>query len=41
MAVADAVSLIERDHRAMEALFERVLSGDGDRLSLLDEITSN
>jgi hemerythrin superfamily protein len=39
MAAADAVSLIERDHRAMEELFNKVMSGDGDRVALLDEIT--
>jgi hemerythrin superfamily protein len=40
MAAADAVSLIERDHREMEALFERVKAGNGDRAALLGEITT-
>jgi len=39
MAPTDAISLIEQEHRTMEALFERVLAGDGDRRTLLDEIT--
>lgn len=38
--MTDVVELIERDHREMEALFDRVLAGDGDRQQLLDEITS-
>lgn len=38
--MTDVVELIERDHRAMEGLFDRVLAGDGDRQQLLDEITS-
>jgi hypothetical protein len=38
MAAADAVTLIERDHRALESLFERVRSGTGDRVTLLNEI---
>jgi hemerythrin superfamily protein len=37
---SDAVSLIEQDHREMEALFDRVLAGDGDRQALVDEITA-
>jgi hemerythrin superfamily protein len=36
MAAADAVSLIEQDHRALEALFEKVK--EGDRTALLAEI---
>ena len=40
MAAADAISFIEQDHRAMEALFEKARSGDGDRTALLDEITT-
>lgn len=40
MAPADAISLIERDHRMMEALFERVAAGDGDRTALIDEISA-
>jgi hemerythrin superfamily protein len=38
MAAADAVSLIERDHRAMEKLFKKVSSGAGNRAELVDEI---
>ena len=34
----DAVTAIERDHRELEALFERVLAGEGDRDALLAEI---
>jgi hypothetical protein len=37
---ADAVRLIERDHRAMAALFDQVLAGEGDRLALVAEITA-
>jgi hemerythrin superfamily protein len=40
MASADAISLIEQDHRTMEALFERVVAGDGDRTALIDEISA-
>jgi hemerythrin superfamily protein len=40
MASADAITLIERDHRTMEALFERVMAGDGDRAALIDEISA-
>jgi hemerythrin superfamily protein len=36
---SDAIALIEQDHRALEALFTRVTSGDGDRVVLLEEIT--
>jgi len=39
MPAADAVTIIEQDHRALEALFDNVMSGDGDRTALLDEIT--
>jgi hemerythrin superfamily protein len=35
---ADVISLIEQDHREMEALFARVGSGEGDRRALLVEI---
>jgi hemerythrin superfamily protein len=38
--MTDVVELIERDHRELEGLFDRVLAGDGDRQRLLDEITS-
>jgi hemerythrin superfamily protein len=34
----DVVTLIIRDHRALEKLFEQVNSGNGDRRELLDEI---
>ncbi len=37
---SDAVSLIEQDHREMEALFERVLAGEGDRQAAVEEITA-
>jgi hemerythrin superfamily protein len=37
---ADAVTLVEQDHRALEALFERVLAGEGDRTALIQEITA-
>jgi hemerythrin superfamily protein len=37
---ADAVTLIEEDHRALEALFARVTAGDGDRVALVEEITA-
>jgi hemerythrin superfamily protein len=40
MASADAITLIEQDHRTMEALFERVVAGDGDRTALIDEISA-
>jgi hemerythrin superfamily protein len=36
----DAVTLIEQDHRAMEALFDQVLAGKGDRVALVAEITA-
>jgi hemerythrin superfamily protein len=36
---ADAVSMIEQDHRELEALFDRVIAGDGDRQALVDEVT--
>jgi hemerythrin superfamily protein len=39
MAAADAVSMIEQDHRALETLFEKIRSGAGDRAALLEEIT--
>jgi hemerythrin superfamily protein len=39
MAAADAVSMIEQDHRALETLFGKVRSGDGDRTALLEQIT--
>lgn len=35
---ADVVSLIEQDHREMEALFGRVTAADGDRRALLADI---
>ena len=37
---ADAVTLIEEDHRAMEALFDQVLARKGDRVALVAEITA-
>ena len=37
---SDAVSVVERDHRSMEALFKRVLAGDGERTALVAEITA-
>jgi hemerythrin superfamily protein len=37
---ADAVSLIEQDHREMEGLFDKVIAGDGDRQALIGEITA-
>ena len=37
---SDAVSLIEQDHRELEALFQRVLAGDGDRRAAVEEITA-
>ena len=36
----DAVTLIQQDHRAMEALFDQVLAGKGDRVALVAEITA-
>jgi hemerythrin superfamily protein len=36
----DAVTLIEQDHREMEAVFDKVLAGDGDRDALIAEITT-
>lgn len=39
MAADDAVTLIEKDHRSLEALFERVSAGDGDRVALIEQIT--
>jgi len=36
----DAVTLIEQDHRAMEALFDQVQAGKGDRVALVAEITA-
>jgi hemerythrin superfamily protein len=36
----DAVTLIEQDHREMEALFDKVLAGDGDRDALIAKITA-
>jgi hemerythrin superfamily protein len=36
----DAVTLIEQDHRDMEALFDQVLAGKGDRVELVAEITA-
>ena len=38
--MTDVVELIERDHRELEALFDKVLAGDGDRRRLLDEVAS-
>ncbi|MGN9909902.1 hemerythrin domain-containing protein [Phytohabitans sp. LJ34] len=38
MAADDAVTLIEKDHRALEALFDRVTAGDGDRDALIEQI---
>ncbi|GAA3285537.1 hemerythrin domain-containing protein [Dactylosporangium vinaceum] len=38
MGTTDAAELIERDHRAMEELFDRVRSGTGDRVALLNEV---
>lgn len=38
--MTDVGQLIERDHRDMEALFDRVIAGDGDRQRLLDEVAS-
>ncbi|MFI5914437.1 hemerythrin domain-containing protein [Dactylosporangium sp. NPDC051541] len=38
MTTPDAARLIERDHRAMEELFDRVRSGTGDRVALLNEV---
>ncbi|GAA4464592.1 hemerythrin domain-containing protein [Phytohabitans houttuyneae] len=37
---ADAISLIEQDHRALETLFDQVKAGDGDRVALVQEITA-
>jgi hemerythrin superfamily protein len=37
---ADAITLIEQDHRAIEALFGQVTAGEGDRVALLQEITA-
>jgi hemerythrin superfamily protein len=36
---ADAITLIEQDHRALEALFDQVTAGDGDRVALIQQIT--
>ena len=36
----DAVTLIKNDHRAMERLFERLKSGDGDRRALVAEVAA-
>jgi hemerythrin superfamily protein len=36
---ADAIRLIEQDHRALEALFGQMTTGDGDRVALIQEIT--
>lgn len=37
---ADAITLIEQDHRALEALFDQVTAGEGDRVALIEEITA-
>jgi hemerythrin superfamily protein len=37
---ADAITLIEQDHRALEALFGQVTAGEGDRVTLIQEITA-
>jgi hemerythrin superfamily protein len=37
---ADAITLIEQDHRALEALFDQVTAGEGDRVALVEEITA-
>lgn len=37
---ADAVMLIEQDHRALEALFDQVTAGKGDREALIQQITT-
>jgi hemerythrin superfamily protein len=37
---ADAITLIEEDHRALEALFAQVTAGQGNRTVLLEEITT-
>jgi hemerythrin superfamily protein len=37
---ADAIFLIEEDHRTLEALFDQVNAGDGDRDALIQEITT-
>ncbi|GIJ45143.1 hypothetical protein Val02_20290 [Virgisporangium aliadipatigenens] len=36
--MSDAVDAITRDHRALDALFERVLADEGDRDALLTEV---
>jgi hemerythrin superfamily protein len=36
---ADAITLIEQDHRALEALFDQVTAGEGDRVALIQQIT--
>lgn len=35
---SDAVTVIMNDHRVLEKLFDQLLSGQGDRLALLDEV---
>lgn len=37
---ADAITLIEQDHHALEALFGQVTAGEGDRVALIREITA-
>jgi hemerythrin superfamily protein len=37
---ADAITLIEQDHRALEALFGQVTAGEGDRVALIEQITA-
>lgn len=37
---ADAITLIEQDHRALEALFDQVTAPDGDRVALIQQITA-
>lgn len=36
----DAITLIEQDHRALEALFDQVTAGEGDRVALVEEVAA-
>jgi hemerythrin superfamily protein len=40
MTMSDAVTAIERDHRELDALLERVLAGEGERDALLTEVAA-